>query len=228
MTFSEKIQRLRKENHLSQEQLATKLNVSRQAISKWEMGTLPDISNLVKISQFFDCSLDYLINNEKESNRNIVYSKKQEDKNKKIFNMLSITGISLSLFMIIMLSIISVIFPAPLTHQLEDGSWRYGLMGFIEYHSIEILLYIIFYMYIIGVTIYFILPLITNKTFSKRYFLYSVFAYLFALSGWISFFYELVTSSIVFYDFQSVTLWVVYFVCAVIIIFLLRKNGRNL
>lgn len=61
MTFSEKLQRLRKVNGLSQEQLAEKLNVSRQAISKWEMGAIPDMDNVIKISRFFDCSLDYLI-----------------------------------------------------------------------------------------------------------------------------------------------------------------------
>ncbi len=64
MTFSEKLQRLRKVNGLSQERLAEKLNVSRQAISKWEMGAIPDIDNVIKISRFFDCSLDYLLNNE--------------------------------------------------------------------------------------------------------------------------------------------------------------------
>ena len=37
MTFAEKLQKLRKQNGLSQEQLAEKLNVSRQAVSKWEM-----------------------------------------------------------------------------------------------------------------------------------------------------------------------------------------------
>ena len=62
MTFGEKLQRLRKTNGLSQEQLSEKLNVSRQAISKWELGTIPDMDNILKISRFFDCSLDYLMN----------------------------------------------------------------------------------------------------------------------------------------------------------------------
>lgn len=52
MTFSSKLQKLRKDNNLSQEQLASELCVSRQAISKWELGTLPDINNLIKISNF--------------------------------------------------------------------------------------------------------------------------------------------------------------------------------
>ena len=43
MKFGEKLQKLSKENGLSQEQLAEKLNVSRQAISKWEMGTIQDM-----------------------------------------------------------------------------------------------------------------------------------------------------------------------------------------
>lgn len=40
MKFSEKLQKLRKENKLSQEQLADQLDVSRQAVSKWESGML--------------------------------------------------------------------------------------------------------------------------------------------------------------------------------------------
>ena len=56
MMFHEKLQRLRKANGLSQEQLAEKLDVSRQAVSKWETGTVPDRNNLLKISRFFHCS----------------------------------------------------------------------------------------------------------------------------------------------------------------------------
>ena len=64
MTFAEKLQRLRKQNGLSQEQLAEKLNVSRQAVSKWEMGTIPDMENMVKLGRYFECSLDYLMKDE--------------------------------------------------------------------------------------------------------------------------------------------------------------------
>ncbi len=45
-----------------------KLNVSRQAVSKWEMGTIPDMENMVKLGRYFDCSLDYLMNEEMENN----------------------------------------------------------------------------------------------------------------------------------------------------------------
>lgn len=64
MTFSEKLQRLRKENRLSQEELADKLEVSRQAVSKWELGEVPNLENLMKLSKFFGCTLDHLVNEE--------------------------------------------------------------------------------------------------------------------------------------------------------------------
>ncbi|MGN1275379.1 MAG: helix-turn-helix domain-containing protein, partial [Floccifex sp.] len=67
MTFAENLKRLRKQNQFSQEQLAIKLNVSRQAITKWETGAgLPDIDNLISISTLFNISIDELIGNLKE------------------------------------------------------------------------------------------------------------------------------------------------------------------
>ena len=65
MSISVKIQQLRKRNGLSQEQLAEKLEVSRQAVSKWESGTsLPDIEKIALISDLFEVSTDYLIKDE--------------------------------------------------------------------------------------------------------------------------------------------------------------------
>ena len=62
MTFAEKLYTLRTEYGYSQEALAEKLNVSRQAISKWELGTtLPETEKMIVISDFFDVSIDYLL-----------------------------------------------------------------------------------------------------------------------------------------------------------------------
>lgn len=62
MTFAEKLQMLRAQNGYSQEMLAEQLNVSRQAVSKWELGgILPDTDKAVAISRFFEVSLDYLL-----------------------------------------------------------------------------------------------------------------------------------------------------------------------
>lgn len=62
MSFSDKIRLLRSQNHLSQEELAVKMEVSRQTISKWESGiTYPEIDKLIAISDIFHVSTDYLL-----------------------------------------------------------------------------------------------------------------------------------------------------------------------
>lgn len=62
MNFSEKLIRLRKREGISQEELASYLEVSRQAVSRWEQGTaLPDAGNLLKLRQRFGVSLDWLL-----------------------------------------------------------------------------------------------------------------------------------------------------------------------
>lgn len=67
MTFSNKIKKLRKDNKMTQENLADKLNVSRQTISKWENGvTFPDIDNILEICRVFNVSSDSLLNYQSE------------------------------------------------------------------------------------------------------------------------------------------------------------------
>ena len=62
MDFAQKLLNLRTQSGYSQEALAEKLNVSRQAISKWELGTtLPETEKVIAISDFFKVSLDYLL-----------------------------------------------------------------------------------------------------------------------------------------------------------------------
>lgn len=62
MNFGEQIKKIRSENGLTQEQLATQLNVSRQTISSWENNrNLPDLEMVVKIAKVFNLSLDQLI-----------------------------------------------------------------------------------------------------------------------------------------------------------------------
>lgn len=68
MKFNEKLTILRKKNGLSQECLADKLGVSRQAISRWELGsTKPDAENLLQLSNLFGVSLDYLLHDDCEN-----------------------------------------------------------------------------------------------------------------------------------------------------------------
>ena len=62
MEFNNKLYELRKQKGFSQEELANRLNVSRQTISKWEVGeSTPDMENLVAISELFEISLDELV-----------------------------------------------------------------------------------------------------------------------------------------------------------------------
>ena len=67
MKLQDKLIELRKEKNWSQEDLAEKLDVSRQAISRWENGTaLPDAQNILRISKLFDVTADYLLNDDHE------------------------------------------------------------------------------------------------------------------------------------------------------------------
>ncbi len=65
MTFSEKLALLRKKQGLSQEQLAGRLGVTRQSVSKWESAlAFPEIDKLVALSNLFGVSVDYLVKDE--------------------------------------------------------------------------------------------------------------------------------------------------------------------
>ena len=88
MDLGKKIIAMRNEKNLSQEQLAEKLNVTRQTISNWENGKFyPDIDSLVNLSKFFNVSLDNLLSYDDKvldylkdstdivkSNKNILYA----------------------------------------------------------------------------------------------------------------------------------------------------------
>lgn len=83
MKFSDKLLQLRKKAGLSQEELAEKIGVSRQAISRWEMGTaMPDAPNLMHISDLFGISIDYLLHDDYESDNDIPSVKEVNTKMK--------------------------------------------------------------------------------------------------------------------------------------------------
>ncbi|MCL2527026.1 MAG: helix-turn-helix domain-containing protein [Defluviitaleaceae bacterium] len=65
MTLGEKIQVLRKQSGMSQDLLSAKILVTRQAVSKWELGeSMPDVDNIVQLSRIFNVTTDYLLKNE--------------------------------------------------------------------------------------------------------------------------------------------------------------------
>ena len=68
MTFGEKLQALRKARGWSQEELASQIHVSRQALSKWESGgAVPDTENIIALSRLFSVTTDYLLLAEHET-----------------------------------------------------------------------------------------------------------------------------------------------------------------
>lgn len=90
MILADKIMSLRKQNGWSQEELAEQLNVSRQSVSKWESGTsIPDIEKIIKMSQLFYVSTDYLLKDSKDdivdlpsavvSTENVDYNSQDND-----------------------------------------------------------------------------------------------------------------------------------------------------
>ena len=107
MEFNNKLYELRKQKGFSQEELANRLNVSRQTISKWEVGeSTPDMEKLVAISDLFEVSLDELVKGEEskmvEPSERIVKSELYrdikehvltEDNKKRVTKGLKIVGI---------------------------------------------------------------------------------------------------------------------------------------
>lgn len=79
MKLSEKLIALRKEQGWSQEDFAEKLEVSRQAVSRWENETaLPDAQNLLRISRLFRVSADYLLNDGYEEKQPTEHPEREE------------------------------------------------------------------------------------------------------------------------------------------------------
>ncbi|MBR0435425.1 MAG: helix-turn-helix transcriptional regulator [Lachnospiraceae bacterium] len=115
MEFNNKLYELRKQKGLSQEELANRLNVSRQTISKWEVGeSTPDMEKLAAISELFDISLDELVLDKatkkeeatEQTTKQKLYSDIKEhvlteDNKKKAKKGLKIAGIVLTVFFLI-------------------------------------------------------------------------------------------------------------------------------
>lgn len=105
MKLPDKIIKHRKANGWSQEDFAEKLNISRQAISRWENGTaLPDAQNILQISKLFNVTTDYLLNDDYESDGDIpavlTATKETSDlfSKKKQLHLVSAIGFTISAF----------------------------------------------------------------------------------------------------------------------------------
>ncbi len=115
MEFNNKLYELRKKRGYSQEELANRLNVSRQTVSKWEVGeSTPDMEKLVAISDLFEVSLDELVKDkvpeQAQPQEQIVRSEFYSDLKKHVLTQenkkktqkgLKIVGIALGVFLLV-------------------------------------------------------------------------------------------------------------------------------
>ena len=94
MILADKIINLRKKNGWSQEELAEKLNVSRQAVSKWEGAqSTPDLEKILMMSKIFGVTTDFLVKDEIEMEEISENAENSEEKTKRKRNVL-ITAIA--------------------------------------------------------------------------------------------------------------------------------------
>ena len=78
MTLGEKIYKLRTKRSMTQEQLAEKIGVSRQSVSKWETDcAIPDIEKLKLLAEIFEVSITELLGMECEEDKNVKMKKKE-------------------------------------------------------------------------------------------------------------------------------------------------------
>ena len=167
MKLSEKIVNLRKARNMSQEELAEKLGVSRQAVSRWEVGSaLPDASNILQLSKLFGVSADYLLNDEYKGDAPAPIKSKSTSslagtRIKKIIA-LCISGLGLlGNFVIYVLSrFIKVSIPRKTYAGDDMYTWTfhddYSYKYFIEEHGLEFLTIMFWLMLIVGLFIAFV------------------------------------------------------------------------
>ena len=117
------------------------MDVSRQAVSLWESGAaLPDAPNLLKLSRIFSVSIDYLLRDEFESDRDLPAVKENDRRLKKFYRdrltvgsgwcLLALSGLGFGA-----LAIGTVISPADVID--SEGNHYSGLWGFLKYHDLE-------------------------------------------------------------------------------------------
>lgn len=146
MTFGEKLTRLRKREGLSQEALAERLGVSRQAVSRWEQGTaLPDAAKLLPCARLFSVSVEWLLDDARGWEDRAPETAAQEaaasaghgDRPWYIAGGI-VTGAGV--LGLVAMGIFSAVFPAVVSEAPAGVEWVHvytGLAGFLKLHGVE-------------------------------------------------------------------------------------------
>lgn len=168
MKLSEKILLLRKRQGLSQEALAEQLHVSRQAVSRWEMGTaLPDAANLLQLSGLFGVTADYLLREELEGAADALPPQPGRSKPKRRVRFLGIgmalAGLAGNLTFYVLSRFIPV--PVPfITYDDAGQKWYhwssshtgYSYRYFIQEHHLEGLTALLWLLVVLGLVVAFV------------------------------------------------------------------------
>jgi len=134
--YYKKIRELRKANKLSQEELANRLGVSRQAVSKWETGiVMPDINNLLKLSEIFNVTTDYIL---KEAEKSFSYYPIESKPERKIetYKLVALIFLLISILTILTFTTISILQPHEYQIPYEGRNYT-GLLAY-WYSYVEI------------------------------------------------------------------------------------------
>ena len=148
MTFGEKLTRLRKREGLSQEALAERLGVSRQAVSRWEQGTaLPDAAKLLPCAKLFSVNVEWLLDDARgwEDQARVPETAVQgaaapathRDRPWYIAGGI-VTGAGV--LGLVAMGILSAVFPAVVSEAPAGVEWVHvytGLTGFLKMHGVE-------------------------------------------------------------------------------------------
>lgn len=152
MTIGEKIQFLRKENKLSQEEFAERLGVSRQAISKWELGdSIPDVDKIKLISKLFNISTDSIILDTVDVSGNIIECDVPLKENKFKATAKSVTKsakqyVFIIGYILIVFGIIYIAFSATLS--IIWNGFSKELSGFLIQYNISLNLQFLFWIFV--------------------------------------------------------------------------------
>lgn len=144
MLTGEKLYNLRKREGWSQGELADKLNISRQSVSKWELNeSLPDAENIVKISNLFNVSTDYLL----KANEKLIQISNEKQK-KKYY---TLQGILTTLAGIATIGIINVLANA---HRAKyNGTYPFPFKSFVANYGLDWLVYLASATIVIGLSL---------------------------------------------------------------------------
>lgn len=165
MSIGSRIKTLRKNKSITQEELATVMNVSRQSISKWESdNTTPDIEKVIFLSDFFQTTTDYIlkgiiIENELKLDNNYKANEQVGSiRQSKAFIVLSVLATivgSLGMLSIIVLSKIKTFNNLPYNH--NTGKYRIGLDAFTYVYNLKELYGFMVFLFIFGLITTFVL-----------------------------------------------------------------------